>query len=97
MSLDSWRQEIDAIDTEILGLLQKRISIVREIGRVKARAGLPFIDEERERIIMNRVLGQREEPLSVEAVNCVFNCVIQESRRVQIEESAVRQEREVWK
>ena len=86
MSLENWRNEIDSIDAEILDLLQKRITIVREIGKVKARAGIPMIDEERERIIINRVLNRRKEPLSVEAVNCVFNCVIQESRRVQIAE-----------
>ena len=85
MSLEDWRNEIDRIDLEIVNLLQRRISIVEEIGKVKAQAGLPLVDAEREKYIINRVLNERREPLSVEAVNCVFNCIIQESRRVQID------------
>src|SRR5690348_5673223 len=98
MSLENWRNEIDSIDTEILSLLQRRISIVREIGKVKATAGLPLIDEERESAIINRVLKEKKEPLSAEAVNCLFDCIIKESRRVQIDESKnSRIKEETWK
>lgn len=96
MSLEDWRNEIDRIDLEIVNLLQRRISIVEEIGKVKAQAGLPLVDAEREDFIMNRVLNKRREPLSVEAVSCVFNCIIQESRRVQIDYLAnIEQQKEV--
>lgn len=84
MSLEDWRNEIDRIDLEIVNLLQRRISIVEEIGKVKAKLGLPLVDLEREKLIMNRILIERREPLSVEAVTCVFQCIIEESRRVQI-------------
>jgi chorismate mutase len=85
MSIGSWRSKIDAIDTQILALLQKRIGVVEEIGKVKAKSGLPLVDEEREREIINRLLSERVEPLSAEAVRRVFRCIIQESRRVQNE------------
>lgn len=85
MSLEDWRNEIDRIDLEIVNLLQRRIGIVEEIGKVKAKIGLPLVDIKREKFIMNRVLNKRREPLSVEAVSCVFNCIIQESRRIQLD------------
>lgn len=98
MSLESRRNEIDRIDTEILNLLQRRIGIVEEIGKIKAKAGLPLVDNGREEIIMSRMLRERAEPLSVEAVSCVFNCIIRESRRVQIDYLAnIKQEKEVSK
>lgn len=90
MDLEDWRNEIDRIDSDVLSLLQRRIEIVEEIGKVKAGAGLPLIDKEREKFIMKRVLDRRREPLSVEAVTCVFNCIIQESRRVQSEIAELR-------
>ncbi len=85
MNLETWRNEIDGIDTEILNLLQKRAVVVKEIGKIKAKAGLPLIDEEREQAILNRISRRRNEPLSGEAVSCIFSCIIQESRRIQIE------------
>ena len=93
MSIGSWRSQIDEIDTRILELMQKRIDIVEEIGRIKTKAGLPLVDEEREREIISRLISERKDPLSVEAVSTVFNCIIQESRRVQTENTAkLRQE-----
>lgn len=96
MSLEDWRTEIDRIDLEIMNLLQRRIRIVEEIGKVKEQSGLPLVDENREKFIVNRALNARREPLSVEAVNCIFNCIIQESRRVQIDYQArIGQQKEI--
>src|SRR4051812_29504293 len=83
MNIGSWRSEIDAIDSQILKLMQKRILIVEEIGRTKTRAGLPLIDEVREREIIRRLQNERADPMSEEAVNNVFTNIIRESRRVQ--------------
>lgn len=95
MSLEDWRKEIDRIDLEIVSLLGRRVSIVEEIGKVKTLAGLPLVDSEREKFIMNRVLNERRDPLSVQAVSCIFNSIIQESRRVQIEYSATIEQQQV--
>lgn len=98
MSLEDWRNEIDEIDMEILNLLQKRINVVERIGKVKTKAGLPLIDKAREKFIINRVVNNCREPLSAESVNCVFNCIIQESRRVQIDcQAKISQQKEVFK
>lgn len=86
MSIGSWRLEIDEIDTAILGLIQKRIGMVEEIGKIKAKAGLPLVDEEREREIISRLVEERKEPLSAEAVSDIFNSIIREARRVQTED-----------
>lgn len=87
MTLDDWRNEIDRIDLEIMKLLQKRIETVSEVGKIKSKAGLPFVDLKREAIIMSNVLRERREPLSVKSVKDVFYSIIIESRRVQIENS----------
>ena len=48
MKLENWRKEIDEIDGKIVLLLNRRAKAAQEIGKIKAKAGLPIIDLERE-------------------------------------------------
>ncbi|MBC7796953.1 MAG: chorismate mutase [Pyrinomonadaceae bacterium] len=85
MNLNGWRNEIDEIDNEILRLLENRARIVTEIGRAKAAIGLPIVDEQREQAILQRVANATNKTLTAESANCVFQCIITESRRIQTE------------
>lgn len=44
MKLEDWRNEIDLIDEEIVRLVNQRAKIAREIGVLKATAGLPIVE-----------------------------------------------------
>ncbi len=46
--LSGYRREIDAIDAEIAGLLEKRFDVVKDIASYKEQKGLPVMDEARE-------------------------------------------------
>ncbi|KAE9530291.1 bifunctional chorismate mutase/prephenate dehydrogenase [Testudinibacter aquarius] len=46
--LQPLRDEIDKVDRELLGLLEKRLSLVAEVGQVKHQHGLPVYAPERE-------------------------------------------------
>lgn len=85
MSLNKWRKEIDEIDDEIALLLERRAKIVATVGRLKIKAGLPVVDEAREKSILERVSRRGSVFISGEAISCVFGCIIQESRRIQAE------------
>jgi chorismate mutase len=50
------RSQIDTIDTEILGLLRRRLDVVKGLARAKARAGLAMHDPARE----SSLLASRE-------------------------------------
>jgi chorismate mutase len=45
--LESLREEIDAIDQELLEALSKRFAVVAKIGRLKASQNKPVLDEKR--------------------------------------------------
>lgn len=83
MNFSDWRHEIDGIDQEIMSLLKRRAEIVAEIGRAKAQQGMPVVDRERERQILRRIENDCHAVLSAEAAQCVFRCIIKESRRIQ--------------
>ncbi|MCJ0762491.1 chorismate mutase [Variovorax terrae] len=47
--LQSHREEIDALDEQIVTLLARRFAVTREVGRLKALHQLNAVDAERER------------------------------------------------
>ncbi|MGH9942451.1 MAG: chorismate mutase [Pyrinomonadaceae bacterium] len=83
MGIEDWREEIDAVDQELLRLLNHRASLAAEIGRQKARAGLPLCDPVRETEVLRRVHGANAGPLDGRALAKIFQRIIRESRRVQ--------------
>ncbi|MBA3634328.1 MAG: chorismate mutase [Acidobacteria bacterium] len=85
MKLEEWRNEIDSIDAEITRLVNHRAMIARQIGVLKAKAGLPTVDAEREEAVMKNVCSQNTGALKDEAVVRIFRRIIHESRQMQIE------------
>ncbi len=54
-SLDELRQGIDAVDDQIVRLLDERATHVKEVGRLKSELNLPFYVPDRERNILERL------------------------------------------
>ena len=81
--IDEWRRRIDAIDEQLMRLLNSRSACALEIGRIKRRLGLPVYSAEREAWILDRVARENPGPLDPTAVRRVFERVIDESRRLE--------------
>jgi chorismate mutase len=81
--VDPWRERIDAIDDQILGLLNSRSVCAVEIGRIKRGVGLPIYSPARERSILSRLAERNPGPLDGLAVKRVFERIIDESRRLE--------------
>lgn len=54
------RGRIDEIDKQIIELLEERIKVGKEIGKIKKELNLPIKDEEREREVLKRAGRFRE-------------------------------------
>ncbi len=81
--LDNIRQEIDGIDSDLLRLLNRRMELAVEVGRIKASKGLPFFHPEREQIISRRLSNLNPGPLSEESLRSIYREVFTASRLVQ--------------
>ncbi|MGN1393060.1 MAG: bifunctional chorismate mutase/prephenate dehydrogenase [Succinivibrionaceae bacterium] len=46
--LDEIRQQIDEVDKELINVISKRLSLVKEVGKIKSREGTPVYVPERE-------------------------------------------------
>jgi chorismate mutase len=82
-ALTDWRRRIDAIDGQLMALINSRSACAIEIGRIKRRAGLPVYAPEREAWILDRVMRENPGPLDPMAVRRVFERIIDESRRLE--------------
>jgi chorismate mutase len=83
--LEQCREDIDAIDLQILGLLNERAKIVDVIGWVKRTMALPIYEPKREDAVFRNVLEGNHGPLSPGAVRRLFERVIDEMRTLQRE------------
>lgn len=81
--LSAWRDKIDAIDAELLRLLNQRAECVIEIGKFKRKENLPIYDPRREAEVIAHVTGLSRGPLEAKAVARLFERIIDESRRVE--------------
>ena len=55
MNIDELRNEIDSIDSQLIGLFEKRMNVAKEIAQYKSENSLPVADKGRERDVLNRV------------------------------------------
>jgi chorismate mutase len=78
MSLDELREEIQAIDHELVELIARRTYVADTIADVKAERGLPTTDEEQEQRVMDRA-GVNAEQFDVDAnlVKAIFRLLIE--------------------
>lgn len=84
MTLEQKRKDIDDIDAEILTLLNRRAEVVRELGQIKLRAGLPMVDWGREAEVIRRA-GHRAEALSDDSANRIYRAILREARQIEFE------------
>ncbi len=77
------RRRIDALDRDLVRLLNERSECAVAIGRLKGAAGLPIHDPEREREILRQIVQSSAGPLAAEALARLFERILDESRRLE--------------
>lgn len=81
--LGEWREEIDRLDRQVVSLLNRRARCVLRLAPLKRRHGVPVREPNRETAVLANVAEANDGPLSVEAVQRIYESVIHEMRSVQ--------------
>ncbi len=81
--LEKIRQEIDRVDAELVVLLNRRMELAVEAGRIKATAGLPTFHPEREQMVAQRISALNPGPLSGESLRAIYREIFAASRLMQ--------------
>ncbi|MBM4325959.1 MAG: prephenate dehydratase [Deltaproteobacteria bacterium] len=77
------RERIDLLDDEIIRLLHERAAQAKEIGRLKRTNGLPALDAQRERAVLERLSCGKSGLLQPSALKHIFTEIIAACRAIQ--------------
>jgi chorismate mutase len=77
------RDAIDAIDAELVVLLNRRAAQALEIGRIKKTLQMEIYQPSREEAVLRHVRGLNPGPLDADAVARLFERIIDEARRLE--------------
>jgi chorismate mutase len=66
------REEISDLDRAIVDAVNARLELVARLKRHKASMGIPFVDPERERRLLDELASANRGPLSAEGLRELF-------------------------
>ena len=81
--MNECRRRIDALDEEIVRLLNARAACATEVGLLKSQVGLETYQPSREVDVLEHVQSVNAGPLEAGAVRRLFERIIDESRRLE--------------
>jgi chorismate mutase len=75
------RREINAVDRELLGAVNRRIELVARLHEHKSQEGIPLRDVAREEELIRELQAENPGPLSDEGVAELFHFALDLTRR----------------
>ena len=78
-NLEKQREQIDKIDASIVDLLNQRLTVAHEIGKIKLEFGADFYDPAREAEVFKKLEVLNNGPLNQSALNAIYREVISAS------------------
>lgn len=81
--INECRQKIDEIDTQIIRLLEKRMNVAIDIGKYKAENNLPIYNENREKIVLQKVSSKVENVAFKQYIEKIYIEIMNESKNLQ--------------
>jgi chorismate mutase len=75
------RREISEVDRAILTVVNARIELVARLKQHKDSLGLPFVDPDRERELIEELDGKNSGPLSPEGLRELYACLLDLTKR----------------
>lgn len=88
MELRQAREEIDNIDNEIIQLVAKRLSIAKEIAKIKKKNNLPVENKQREEEVIKNAINNLKANGYDDAkfAKAIYEVIMEKSREIQKEE-----------
>lgn len=75
------REQISESDRSLLRAFNRRLELVAELKRHKESLGIPFVDPEREELLLRQLSETNEGPLSPEGLRELFGTVLELTKR----------------
>ena len=75
-TLERFRADLAKQDRAVLDAVNERLRLVAELKRYKDESGLPFVDSEQERRLLDRLAAENRGPLSEAGVRELFESIL---------------------
>ncbi|WP_211653822.1 bifunctional 3-deoxy-7-phosphoheptulonate synthase/chorismate mutase [Planococcus alpniumensis] len=85
--LEQLREQVDAVNLQILSLINERASVIQEIGKIKEKQGAAKYDPLRERHMLNLLKDNNNGPLDQKTVDHIFKEIFKSALDMQEEDS----------
>ena len=83
-SLEALREEINRIDEDIIGLLSRRVEVVKKIAALKKAKGISVEDRDREKTLFLKLEKEaRRNNIDEKFVSEVFGVIVSQSKLIQ--------------
>lgn len=83
MDIADWRKKIDAIDQEVLRLLNERAKAAHEIGKIKETIHAAIYEPDRERTVVENLHRANPGPLSADDLTKIYGQIMAIMRDLQ--------------
>lgn len=77
------REAIDAVDTQLVALLNERARLAHQVGAIKQETGAPVFRPEREAEVIRKVAARSEGPLDEPALAAIFREIMSACRALE--------------
>ncbi|MGT2948199.1 chorismate mutase [Streptococcus devriesei] len=84
MDLQDIREQIDAVDRELVSCLEKRMALVSQVAAYKKATGKAVLDPEREQLLLQRIAELVTDDAYRPAVLATFTDILKHSRNYQL-------------
>lgn len=81
--LEEYRNQIDAIDRELVRLFLERMEVTGKVGEYKKAQGIPVLDAARERQVLSAKAALADDPARKADVHALYESIMAISRRQQ--------------
>jgi chorismate mutase len=75
------RREISEADRALLAVVNTRLELVARLKRHKDSLGMPFVDPDRERQLLEDLARKNRGPLSPEGLRELYDCLLDLTKR----------------
>ena len=81
-TIRSLRDQLDALDHQLVRALNERARLVHELGAIKAEAGVQLFDPKREAEMLQRVASENPGPIYDATIQEIFEVIMHRTRDV---------------
>jgi chorismate mutase/prephenate dehydratase len=87
--LDELREKIDDLDLEICKLIDQRMKIIKDIGKIKKSNNIPTVDHIREQKIYDKIKNMPLNDIGIDKLENIYNEIIAAGRNIQEPENII--------